>query len=106
MQAKACKIPILCYNGDTSELVKRNTMLWDDENLEEIINNRLWEKIDLDKAYNDAEECRADNVVPKIIKHTKAHLFKICKFVNFKYMLYVMKNCQNNVRLLISTDFW
>ena len=68
MQAKACKIPVLCYNGDIPDLVKRNTLLWNDENLEEVIKNRLWEKIDLDKAYKDAEECRADNVVTKIIK--------------------------------------
>jgi hypothetical protein len=68
MQAKACKIPVLCYNGDIPELVKRNTLLWNNENLEEVIKNRLWEKVDIDKAYKDAEECRADNTVPKIIK--------------------------------------
>jgi len=68
MQAKGCKIPVLCYNGDIPDLVKRNTILWDDENLEEIIKNKLWEKIDLDKAYNDVEECRVGNVVTKIIK--------------------------------------
>jgi hypothetical protein len=43
-------------------------MLWNDENLEEIIKNRLWEKVDTDKAYKDAEECRVGNVVTKIIK--------------------------------------
>ncbi len=68
MQAKACKIPVLCYDGDIPEIVKRNTLLWNDKNLEEVIKNRSWEKIDVEKAYKDAEECRADNVVTKIIK--------------------------------------
>jgi hypothetical protein len=68
MQAKACKIPVLCYDGDMPDLVKRNTLVWNDENLEEIIKNRSWEKIDVEKAYLDAEECRADKVVPKIIE--------------------------------------
>ncbi len=68
MQAKACKIPVLCYDGDMPDLVKRNTLVWNDENLEEIIKNRSWEKIDVEKAYLDAEECRSDKVVPKIIE--------------------------------------
>ena len=68
MQAKACKIPVLCYDGDMPDLVKRNTLVWDDENLEEIIKNRSWEKIDVEKAYLDAEECRANKVIPKIIE--------------------------------------
>ena len=67
MQAKACKTPVLCYDGDMPDLVKRNTLVWNDENLEEIIKNRSWEKIDVEKAYLDAEECRADKAIPNII---------------------------------------
>ncbi len=67
MQAKACKVPVLCYDGDIPNIVKRNTLIWNDDNLEEIIKNRSWEKVDVEKAYLDAEECRADKVVPKII---------------------------------------
>ncbi|EEZ92665.1 MAG: hypothetical protein BJBARM4_0732 [Candidatus Parvarchaeum acidiphilum ARMAN-4] len=67
MQAKACKIPVLCYDGDLPEIVKRNTLLWNDKNIEEILKNRSWEKANVEKAYLDAEECRAEKVVPKII---------------------------------------
>ncbi len=65
IQAKACKIPVLCYDGDVPQIVKRNTLIWNDENLEDLIKNRSWEKIDVEKAYLDAEECRADKVVLK-----------------------------------------
>ena len=68
MQAKACKVPVLCYDGDIPDLVKRNTLVWNDENVEETIKSRHWEKIDVEKAYLDAEGCRADKVVPKIIE--------------------------------------
>ena len=68
MQAKACKVPVLCYDGDIPNITKSNTLLWNNENLEEIIKNRSWEKLDVEKAYLDADECRADNVVPRIIE--------------------------------------
>ena len=68
MQAKACKVPVLCYDGDIPDIVKRNTLIWNDANLEEIIKNRSWEKVDVEKAYLDAEECRADKVIPKMIE--------------------------------------
>lgn len=68
IQAKACKVPVLCYAGDLPEIAKRNTLIWNDENLSEIIKNREWEKVDVEKAYGDAEECRPDKVIPKIIE--------------------------------------
>ena len=71
MQAKACKVPVLCYDGEIPDITKRNTLVWNDENLEEIIKNRSWEKIDVEKAYLDAEECRANKVIPKIIEAYK-----------------------------------
>ena len=72
MQAKACKVPVLCYDGDIPDLVKRNTLLWNGENLEEIIKKRSWERINVEKAYLDTEECRADKIVPKIIEVYKS----------------------------------
>ena len=30
--------------------------------------SREWEKVDVEKAYLDAEECRADKVIPKMLK--------------------------------------
>ena len=68
MQAKVCKIPVLCYDGEIPNITKRNTLLWNNENLEEIIKNRSWGKIDVEKGYLDAEKCKADKVVPKIIE--------------------------------------
>lgn len=68
MQAKACKVPVICYDGEIPSITRRNTLVWNDENLEEIIKNRYWEKIDVEKAYLDAEGCRADKVAPKIIE--------------------------------------
>ena len=68
MNAKACKIPVLCYDGNTPKLTKQNTILWNDNNIEEILKGREWEKADVEKAYLDAEECRADKVIPKMLK--------------------------------------
>ena len=70
MQAKACKVPVLCYDGDIPDIVKRNTLIWNDANLEEIIKNRSWEKVDVEKAYLDAEECRADKVIPILTSYS------------------------------------
>ena len=68
MQAKACNVPVLCYDGDLPSIVKRNTLVWDDANLSEIIKSRLWENVDVEKARKDAEECRASKVISKMIK--------------------------------------
>ena len=68
MQAKACKIPVLCYNGEIPNITKRNTLLWNEENIESILESREWEKVDVEKAFKDAEECRADRVIPAMLK--------------------------------------
>ena len=68
MNAKACKIPVLCYDGNTPKLTKQNTIAWDDEDIEIMLEERAWEKVDVEKAYLDAEECRADKVIPKMLK--------------------------------------
>ena len=67
MQAKACKVPVLCYDGEIPDLVKRNTLLWDNNNIEQILRDKPFKKIDLSKAYLDAEECRANKVMPRVI---------------------------------------
>ncbi len=36
MKAKACKIPVLCYDGDLIDLVKRNTIVWNEDNIDDI----------------------------------------------------------------------
>ncbi len=68
MQAKACKIPVLCYDGEIPNITKRNTLLWNEENIQSILERREWEKTDVEKAFKDAEECRADRVIPAMLK--------------------------------------
>ena len=62
MKAKACKIPVLCYDGDLIEIVKRNTLLWDENNIDEILRNKSWNKVDVEKAYQDTAETRPSAV--------------------------------------------
>lgn len=68
MQAKACKVPVLCYDGDLPGIVKRNTSLWDDNSLIKILENRGWEKVNIEKAYLDAEECNPENITNKTLQ--------------------------------------
>ena len=68
MQAKACKIPVLCYDGEIPNITKRNTLLWNEENIQSILESREWEKTDVEKAFKDAEECRANKVIPKMVE--------------------------------------
>ena len=68
MQAKACKIPVLCYDGEIPNITKRNTLLWNEENIQSILERREWEKTDVEKAFKDAEECRANKVIPKMVE--------------------------------------
>ena len=62
MKAKACKVPVLCYDGDLIEIVKRNTLLWDENNIDEILSNKGWNKVDVEKAYEDVAETRPSAV--------------------------------------------
>ena len=68
MQAKACKVPVLCYDGEIPEEVKRNTLLWNEDNLEELIKNRAWEKVNIDEAYRDVEPYRPEAVKDSLTK--------------------------------------
>jgi glycosyltransferase involved in cell wall biosynthesis len=68
MQAKSCKIPVLCYDGDIPDITKRNTLLWDDGSIRSILESREWEKADVGKGFKDAELCRPSKTVPAMIK--------------------------------------
>ena len=68
MKAKACKAPVLCYDGDLIEIVKRNTLIWNESNIDEILNNRAWNKVNVEKAYEDVAETRP-SAVKKNIQH-------------------------------------
>ncbi len=68
IQAKACETPVLCYDGDLPTVIKRNTIIWNEENIEQILKDQSWEKLDLKKATLDAEECKSNTVIPKIIE--------------------------------------
>jgi glycosyltransferase involved in cell wall biosynthesis len=68
MQAKACGVPVLCYDGDLPDIVRRNTVIWNENNLEATLEKCLWEKVDTRAAYLDAEECRAERISKKLIR--------------------------------------
>lgn len=71
MQAKSCKIPVLSYNGYLPEIVKRNTLLWDESNINSLIERRAWEKVNLEKAHRDVEACR-----PKVVAKQTFDIYK------------------------------
>ena len=58
MKAKACKVPVLCYDGNLIEIVKRNTLVWNENNIDEILKNRAWNKVNVENAYKDVLETR------------------------------------------------
>ncbi len=68
MQAKACKIPVLCYDGKIPHIVKRNTIVWNEENLEAILNKRPWEKLNVERAYLDVKKCRPAVIAREALK--------------------------------------
>ena len=67
IQAKACKIPVLCFDGDLPEISKRNTVVWNENNIESIITNRKWKNLSVEKAYNDTLECSEEKVTVKLL---------------------------------------
>ena len=67
MQAKACKVPVLCYDGKLPKIIKRNTILWNDENLSDLLLKRAWEKSNLNAAFNDTKKCRKAYVINQFI---------------------------------------
>jgi hypothetical protein len=67
-KAKAMKIPVLCYNGELPLIMKQNTVVWDQYNLEQILQERTWQKVDIEKAYNDIESLRPDKIVSSTLE--------------------------------------
>lgn len=67
-KAKAMKVPVLCYDGFLPEIIKRNTCLWNKENLIEMLENRCWEKVNLEAAYNDVLDLRPEKVIQQTLK--------------------------------------
>jgi len=67
-KAKAMKVPVLCYDGFLPEITKRNTCLWNRENLIEALENRCWEKVNLEAAYNDVLDLRPEKVIQQTLK--------------------------------------
>ncbi len=67
-KAKAMKIPVLCYDGELPAIMKRNTDVWNQENLEQVLQDRTWEKVDIEKAYNDIEDLRPDKIISSTLK--------------------------------------
>lgn len=66
-KAKAMRIPVLSYNGELPEVTKRNTLLWDRNNLKYIILNRLWDCVDTKKAYMDITNLRPELIVKQTV---------------------------------------
>ena len=62
-KAKAMKIPVLCYDGEVPAIMKRNTAVWNQQNLEQMLRERTWEKVNVEKAYIDIESMRPDKIV-------------------------------------------
>ncbi len=71
MKAKACKVPVLCYDGDLIDIVKRNTLVWNENNIDEILKNKEWNRVDVEKAYEDVEETR-----PAAVKKNMQHFLE------------------------------
>lgn len=64
-KAKAMKIPVLSYDGELPEITKKNTLLWDKNNLKDIIINKYWDNINISKAYKDIEKLRPEFIVER-----------------------------------------
>lgn len=66
-KAKAMKIPVLCYNGNIPEITKRHTCLWDQHNLNRVLENEEWKNVNLTAAYEDVLSLRPENVVKQTL---------------------------------------
>ena len=59
MEAKKCMLPVITYkHGELPDIVKRNTLQFNDVNdLSKILEGRKWSKINLKAAYEDTKKC-------------------------------------------------
>ena len=68
MEAKRCKIPVITYrNGELPDIVKRNTLQFTDKkDLVNLLKNKKWNNVDLDRAYDDTKKCEPSYVAKQI----------------------------------------
>ncbi|MCW1293272.1 MAG: glycosyltransferase [Candidatus Parvarchaeota archaeon] len=77
MYAKALKIPVLLYDGKIPEISRRNTIIWNENSINNEFFNSLSKGVNnnlLEKAYNDALLCtfeKQKDKVEKIINELK-----------------------------------
>lgn len=67
-KAKAMKIPVLCFSGDIPNITKRNTCLWDQNNLKSVIEGEEWRNVNLTAAFDDVLSLRPENVVKQTLE--------------------------------------
>jgi hypothetical protein len=67
-KAKAMKVPVLCYDGVIPDIMKRNTLIWNKTNLDEILDSRAWERVNLDDAYRDISSLRPQAVIDQSVR--------------------------------------
>lgn len=67
-KAKAMKIPVLCFDGNIPQITKKNTCIWDQDNLTTIIENEEWRNINIAAAYRDILGLLPENVVKQTIE--------------------------------------
>ena len=66
-KAKAMEVPVLCYDGDIPDIAKRNTVVWNERNLREILEGGAWREADVKRAYSDVSPLRPENVVRQTV---------------------------------------
>lgn len=66
-KAKAMKVPVLCYDGDIPDITKRNTIVWTEGNLREIVESAAWRRADVDKGYTDVSSLRPETVIKQTL---------------------------------------
>ncbi len=67
-KAKAMKIPVLCFNGNIPDITKRHTCLWDQHNLENVLENEEWKNVNVTAAYEDILTFRPENVIKQTLE--------------------------------------
>ena len=67
-KAKAHGIPVLCYDGMIPDVMKRNTCIWTQSSLPQILENRSWKNVDTRRGLQDVIPLSPDNVAEQTLK--------------------------------------
>lgn len=67
-KAKAMKIPVLCFDGDVPNIMKKNTCVWNKDNLINILENESWNHVNVSNAYKDVEPLRPEAVIKQTLR--------------------------------------